>query len=815
MSARSPKSLDEGTKRLAEHLRSRPEADLDAVAFTLQIGRRAFEHRRAVVCTDVADAIRVLESKDQTRATAIVRQGHAAPVVLMFPGQGSQYLDMGAGLYRTDTKFREDVNLCAEILKPHLQTDLCAALYSSEKPLSKELRDTGIVQPALFIIEYALARLWMRWGVQPMAMIGHSVGEFVAACLAGVFSLEDALAIIATRARMMSELPPGAMLSVRLSEEEVGPLLNGELSLAAANAPRLSVVSGSSMAIDTFERKMSQGGVAVRRLATSHAFHSRMMDPILEPFTEYVTKFRLNVPTIPYVSCVTGTWITADEATDPVYWARHFREPVRFSKGIQAIQSISENVLLEVGPGRVLSTLARQHQGSVPVKAAISLPDSAEENADLPTLLSAASILWLNGVPLNWKEMHGPDVHRCSLPTYPFERQRYWIDPPPPSTALPEHSTGVKTPLTETSERKSLPEMTSAKPSPGTANAPPRVERLRTAVIGIFQDLSGLSLAECDPSATFLEMGLDSLFLTQVSQALQAKFGLRVTFRQLLDHFSTVDALASHLDAELPAEKFAAEVAVPQPVSESLPPVGPTTVEAVVREQLQVMTQLMQKQLEALRGAGSATSVPPANVVFAPPPGAGAVKPTAAQEFKPFGPYKPVQRGPVGGFTERQRRHLDDLIRRYTAHTAKSKEATQGRRRVLADPRVAAGFRSQWKEMVYPLVTVRSQGCRLCDVDGNEYIDLLNGFGPILFGHGPTFITEAIAAQLKEGFEIGPQTPLAGEVAALDLRTHRQRARDLLQHRLRGRHGGAASCPHRDGAHEDRPVRRRLPRNFR
>ena len=198
----------------------------------------------------------------------------------------------------------------------------------------------------------------MRWEVRPQAMIGHSVGEFVAACLAGVFSPEDALAIVATRARLMQQLPPGAMLSVRLGEDEAKPLLNGELSLAAANGPRLSVVAGPVAAIQAFERKMTERGVPARRLATSHAFHSRMMDPIIEPFTDYLRRFRFNAPTMPYVSGVSGTWVTAEEATDPAYWARHFREPVRFSQGVRLLHDLPERLFLEVGPG---PSSARSH----------------------------------------------------------------------------------------------------------------------------------------------------------------------------------------------------------------------------------------------------------------------------------------------------------------------------------------------------------------------------------------------------------------------------------------------------------------------
>ena len=325
--------------------------------------------------------------------------------------------------------------------------------------------------------------------------------------------------------------------------------------------------------------------------------------------------------------------------------------------------------------------------------------------------------------------------------------------------------------------------------SPGLPTQPrsSRSDRICAALMDIFQELSGLSLADCEASATFLEMGFDSLFLTQVTQALQAKFGLKITFRQLLDQLSTLDALAAYLDAKLPADLFAAEPAPQPPPAEvpngvasgglhpplavaSHPPLaaGQSTVEAVIREQLQVMSQLMAKQLEMLRGAGARQRRPSdsgrsRNSTRAPR-GREADNASGCQILWAL---QTDLRGPVDGLSERQARHVERLIQRYTARTVRCKELTQSRRRILADPRVVSGFRSQWKEMVYPLVTARSQGSRLWDVDGNEYIDVLNGFGAIFFGHAPSFVTEAIAAQLKNGFEIGPQSPLAGEVAEL------------------------------------------------
>jgi amino acid adenylation domain-containing protein len=817
LSARTETALEAATENLAGHLRAHPESDLASVAYTLQAGRHAFGSRRSVACSDLADAIVALESRDPKRVITRVHEGRAAPVVFMFPGQGSQTLKMGAGLYHAENQFRSDVDTCSEILKAHLGLDLRESLYSDGSEAGEAaggLIETRLAQAALFVIEYALARMWMRWGVRPEAMIGHSVGEIVAACLAGVLSLEHTLAVIAERGRLMQQLPAGAMLSVRLGEQDVMPLLHDGLCLAASNSPVLSVVSGPETAINLLQGELEQRGVSARRLSAAHAFHSSMMDPIIAPFTAFLERIRLSEPSIPFISGVTGTWITAREATDPAYWARHFREPVRFSAGIEQLRSSPERLFLEAGPGTTLCTLVRQHrEGSSAAIAVPSLPNVADSQSDSRSIWDAAGRLWLHGVTPLWAEMHGRAAKRCSLPTYPFERKRYWIDQARRTTqstsAVEGQGSAVAcAPATTTPVEKV---MTEQRTTPTTA--PNRTDRIRAALIEIFEDLSGISLAESDSAATFLEMGFDSLFLTQVTQALQAKFELKITFRQLLDQESTLEALSAFVDAKLPAGAFpGAQVSAPA-VADTRPsqlaeldgplarsstastittvpavPLGSSTIEAIVREQLQAMSQLMSRQLDVLRATGGvADSVAPALPISvspqsavtqlqdAPPTrpalsasGSGiALSTEAAKEFKPFGPYKPVQKGPVGDMTERQSHYLDALIKRYTARTARSKEYTQNHRRVLADPRVAAGFRSQWKEMVYPIVTSRSKGPRLWDLDGNEYVDILNGFGPIMFGHAPKFITDAVERQLKDGYEIGPQAPLAGEVANL------------------------------------------------
>ena len=400
LSAKSAAALDAATLNLVSHLREHPDSNLADVAYTLQQGRRTFGYRRIAVCRDASDAVRALETLDHRQVFTGLQEPHERPIVMMFPGQGAQYAGMGAELYKHEAVFRQEVDRCSEALRQHLGFDLREALFADEShaaEASERLKQTAVTQPALFVIEYALARQWMSWGVTPAAMIGHSIGEYVAACLSGVIELEDALALVAARGRLMQSLPAGAMLVVPLAEDEVRALLaDGELSVAAVNAPTLCVVSGPVGAVDSLERELNARKVGSRRLNTSHAFHSRMMDSILELFAAEVARLKLRAPQIPFLSNVPGTWITPEEATDPQYWARHLRGCVRFNDGVVELFQDRERVFLEVGPGRTLSTRLRQHPKKGTTRVVLSSLRHAEERgADVEMIYTTLGRMWL------------------------------------------------------------------------------------------------------------------------------------------------------------------------------------------------------------------------------------------------------------------------------------------------------------------------------------------------------------------------------------------------------------------------------------
>ncbi|MDF5719757.1 MAG: SDR family NAD(P)-dependent oxidoreductase [Rhizonema sp. PD37] len=433
LSAKTSSALETATANLVKHLQQHSEINLADVAYTLGVGRRAFDHRRMLVCQDIDDTVKILETIDPQRVFTHFSEPSEQEVVFMFPGQGSQYVEMGRELYHTEPIFQKQVDYCCKILIPILGFDLRTILYPSEESATlaaQQLTRTHITQPALFVVEYALAKLWMAWGVRPSAMIGHSIGEYVAACLAGVFSLEDALVLVVARGQLMQQMPAGDMLVVPLSAKEVQSMLGEELALAAINGPSVCVVSGPRSAIDELHNRLTKEGVDCRRVHTSGAFHSQMMEPIIEPFLAQVRKINLKAPQIPFVSNVTGTWITRVEATDSSYWARHLRQTVRFAEGIAELMQQPRRILLEVGPGRTLSTLARRHPNKVAEQVILtSLRHPQESGSDVEFLLNILGQLWLTGVEVDWLGLYTHEQrHRLPLPTYPFERQRCWIE---------------------------------------------------------------------------------------------------------------------------------------------------------------------------------------------------------------------------------------------------------------------------------------------------------------------------------------------------------------------------------------------------
>lgn len=450
LSTRSETSLETATTNLVEHLKNHEEQDLADVAFTLQNGRKDLPFRRAVVVTSREEAIETLESRDAATVVTKPWAPENAPVCFLFSGQGSQYANMGRDLYESEPLFRSIVDDCCATLQPELGLDLRTIIFNEDDRLGQ----TQYTQPSLFVIEYALAKLWESWGIKPESMVGHSVGEYVAATLAGVLSLEDALRLIALRGRLMQSLPAGSMLAVLKSEEETRVILSeakdplrteaGDpssssrlrmtdvIDVAAINGPSVTVVSGPTDAITALQQSLQKKGVGCRLLHTSHAFHSSMMDPILPAFEKAVAQVQLNAPALPYFSNVTGTWITAEDATSPEYWSRHLRGAVRFSDAILELLKNEDRVFLEVGPNRALQSSVKQHPDTLDRAVICSMRHPDDAQSDAAFALNALGRLWSAGVKIDWKAYYGEERRaRVALPGYPFERERYYIDAAP------------------------------------------------------------------------------------------------------------------------------------------------------------------------------------------------------------------------------------------------------------------------------------------------------------------------------------------------------------------------------------------------
>ncbi len=538
LSARTKTALETLTDSLAEHLESQDPASgqsLADIAYTGRVGRRRFEHRRFLVCRDRDDAVRALRDRDPQRLRTSRQEARQRAVAFLFPGQGSQHPGMGKALYDREPVVREWIDRAAEILEPRLGLDLRDLLFGEGEEAAARLRSTELAQPALYATEYALARMWQQWGIEPTAMIGHSIGEYVAATVAGVMRFEDGLRLVATRGRLMASLPTGAMLAAPITGIQAAELTSGTgLSIAAVNGPTFHVLSGPEEAVEEIREELLEDGVEARRLHTSHAFHSSMMDPILDEFTAEVAKVELSAPNRPFLSNSSGHWITAEEATDPGYWARHLRQTVRFGQGLAHLLKDPATILLEVGPGRALSTLARQHSQKQADQMVLSSLEAAGKNAD-PAAETATEEtlgrLWMAGVAVDWAGHAAGERKRVALPGYPFERQRYWIEARPRGEGAGAPAAGFAS-AAAAPEAKADPLAGSvhARPDLGTeyvAARNPTEEKLTS----IWRE--ALSLREIGVYDDFFELGGHSLLATHISSRARQIFSVDLSINDL------------------------------------------------------------------------------------------------------------------------------------------------------------------------------------------------------------------------------------------------------------------------------------------
>jgi amino acid adenylation domain-containing protein len=728
LSAKSEAQLSSMRKDLIARLRESELTEWPKIAYTLETGRKDHEFRAFLIAKEKSE----LElTKSWTLSKG--RVSPSAHLTFLFPGQGSQYPEMGKGLYESSKIFAAHLDHCCEMMNGLVNFDMKAFLFD---PANKELlHNTFYTQPAIFIIEYCLAKTLMDLGLRPTKLLGHSVGEYVAATISGIFSLEDGLRVIVKRAELISELPPGVMLSVGAEASKISSLIGDlPLDIAVINGAQTVVVAGETTHVESFKLALEDVGIAAIQLKTSHAFHSRMMAPAVSKLWEFLETIPKGKPSIPMRSSVTGQ--EEDEVLQTSeYWAKHILNCVDFAGALSGLTDSAEGPYLEVGPSAVLSNLVRRHLALKKVTDHRTFPVFADlATSEHKSFLRALGELWLNALGLGAPELlfHPKHRRKVATTTYAFEEQIVWLG---------QKNTRKQTSALITRER---PLETKKK------------EALVEKLTEIFEASSGIDVKDAGTAVCFLELGMDSLLLTQIALQLKKEFKVNITFRQLLQTYSSIDLLTDFLmdKWEFAAAPVSAPTAAPVVADASTP-----AVEAIINRQLELMNQ----QLGLLRGTPVATASAAAFKTAANKARGHDIK----KSKEAFGAAARIHVEKSAHFTPEQAKSVERFFRLYNEKTKESKKFTQENRKIHADPRVVTGFRPESKEIIYPVVVKKSLGQKLWDIDGNEYIDMTCGFGSNFFGNGNPRIKAEMLKQIEEGIEVGPQHPLVADVSKL------------------------------------------------
>jgi amino acid adenylation domain-containing protein len=800
LSAKTQTALTKQISQLRDYLSSTEQVDIPRLKQSFCFHRQHFKFRATFWGHNKQELVKALKKNASIDNTNF----NASKTLFTFPGQGTQVLCMGQKLYQQSALFKKNLDECIDICATSFDVDLKNLLFTTDETLHL----TQNTQIALFSMGYAIARSLQDLGLKPEGLIGHSIGELAAATIAGVFNLPTAIKVVMTRGRVMQKQQAGSMLAVNCAFEEIANLIHHNVVLSACNTPSSITLSGEDRYIEETKAKLEQANIHCTKLNTSHAFHSPMMIAAEQEFIEALSDIKCQAPNIPFISCVTGDWITPEQACDIRYWASQIVAPVQFYKGVEKVANWPKLLVIDCGPKQVVSHLLAQCLAEKEdVFITTALPSPALEN-EAQQWFNCIGDIWQAGTELDWKKIsYLPLKALPFLPLYPFDHKSYYIEPSvaiknASSTdfAIPDLATfndtldihaisqelnrdflaicqqnSFKKQLISPNNSVTAEELPNPKLNkPLKIDASTMTNNAITQLTQLFSDTSGIDLSDANLDATFFELGLDSLFLTQLALKLKKTLKAKISFRQLMNDFNSFNKLAKKLESDGVFDVVSEmPVATINPVIAAMPADTTNTsaqpaaaaagsaLNALFSQQL----QLVNSQISLLNQLSQAAQQPLANSAVNIEPTKVTPSVMDAQPKKTFGAGTRINVKRSNELNTLQQQNLDQLTSRYTHKFEKSKAFAQTNRKQLADPRVVSGFRDQLKELIFPIVVNRSSGAHLWDIDGNQLIDVTCGFGSNLFGNGANFIQSAIAEQLSIGYEIGPQTPLSEKVS--------------------------------------------------